>query len=381
MTAIRRLAALVMWSALGVMPLAQSVWKAADAGYTFSFPRDHASHPEYRIEWWYYTGNLDAADGRRFGYQVTFFRVGVDPQPTNPSKWAVRDLFMTHLAVTDVGRQTFRFTDRLNRAGIGWAGADASSYRVWNEDWQVTLDANGRHILKARTPEEDIGVDLILDPGKTPAIHGRDGISQKGDQPGNATHYYSLTRMPTRGTLRVAGTDVPVQGSSWMDHEFGTSLLEPDQLGWDWFSLQFDDGSELMVFQLRRTDGSIDPHSSGTWVGPDGAATVLHAGQFTLSPSQPWRASSGARYPLEWQVAVPGERLTVTARAAVRDQELRTEGSTGVTYWEGAIDIEGLRAGKPARGRGYLEMTGYTGTGLGRVLTGRTDLTFPPPAR
>ncbi len=377
----RRLALAAGCSLLSVVAVAQSAWQYADAGYAFSFPRDHASHPEYRIEWWYYTGNLDAADGRRFGYQLTFFRVGIDRQPANPSKWAVRDLFMTHLAVTDVRQQQFRFADRLNRGGIGWAGADSAAYRVWNEDWQVSLDATGRHILAAKTAEGDIGVDLQLDPGKAPAVHGRDGISQKGSQPGNATHYYSLTRMPTHGTLRVAGTDVRVEGLSWMDHEFGTSLLEPSQVGWDWFSMQFNDGSDLMVFRLRKSDGSVDSHSSGTVIEADGTATALRAGEFTLSPSHAWRSPAGADYPLEWQVTIPSRDLALTARAAVTDQELRMEGSTGVTYWEGAIDIVGTRRGKPLLGRGYLEMTGYAGVGLGRLFSDRTDLTSPPAAR
>ena len=215
-----------------VSPSGAGSWRQAAAGYTFAFPRDHASHPDFKIEWWYYTGNLDAADGRRFGYQVTFFRVGVDPTPTNPSKWAVRDLFVTHLAISDVGGGRYLTDERLSRGGPGLAGAATDRYHVWNEDWTAGLDARGRHVIEARGAR--VGLALTLDEGKPPAINGVGGISQKGSQAGNASHYYSLTRMPTRGTLAIDGVTVPVTGASWMDHEFGTSFLEAGQQGWDW---------------------------------------------------------------------------------------------------------------------------------------------------
>ncbi len=350
-------------------------WKDARPGYAFSFPRDHASHPDYKIEWWYYTGNLAAEGGRRFGYQLTFFRVGVDPQPENPSRWAVRDLFMTHLAVTNVEAGTFRYAERLNRAGVGWAGATTDAYRVWNEDWEVRLDdgdseegAAGAHLLRAI--DTDLGVELRLDLGGAPVIHGTDGISQKGSREGNASHYYSLTRMPTRGTLIVDGERVAVEGVSWMDHEFGTSFLEEGQVGWDWFSIQLDDGADLMLFQLRRRDGSRDPRSSGTLVTTDPrTVTRIAVDDFELQPGRPWRSpGSNATYPTEWKIHVGRRGLDVVVRAAVDDQELRTDESTGVTYWEGAVEVTGTRDGAPVTGRGYLEMTGYAGQSMGDVL-------------
>jgi predicted secreted hydrolase len=343
------------------------LWKQAGRGYDVELPRDHASHPEYRIEWWYYTGNLDARDGRRFGYQLTFFRIGVDYAPENPSRWAVRDLFMTHLAVTDVAGGRYAYAERLNRAGVGWAGADADRYRVWNEDWEARLDERGDHLLRAS--EGGLGVDLRLGPGKPPVAHGERGLSQKGAQAGNASHYYSLTRMPTRGTLVVDGETVEVEGLSWMDHEFGTSFLEPEQVGWDWFSIQLDDGTELMLFQLRRADGSRDEHSSGTFVDEAGRGLPVRAGDFGLEAGQPWRSpASGASYPVSWRITIPGRELDLRIRAAVEGQELRTERSTGVTYWEGAVDVEGTRGGAPVRGRGYLEMTGYSGSSMGEIF-------------
>ncbi|MCC7010126.1 MAG: carotenoid 1,2-hydratase [Acidobacteria bacterium] len=343
-------------------------WKDAAPGRLIVLPRDHASHPDFKIEWWYYTGNLNAADGRRFGYQVTFFRIGVDPMPANPSRWAVRDLFMAHLAVSDVDGKQYRFADRMNRTGPGWAGAATDRYRVWNEDWQATLDPDGTHRLTATTA--DFGVDLTLAPGKPPVLHGDRGYSRKGSTPGNASHYYSLTRMPTRGTIVAGGRRIAVTGTSWMDHEFGTSFLEPTQVGWDWFSIQLDDGRELMLFELRQKDGGVDPRSSGTLVDADGAATPVRLDSgFRLEPGRRWTSrASGATYPVEWRVRVPAAALDLAVSAALDDQELRTERSTGVTYWEGAVDVAGTSGGRRVAGRGYLEMTGYSGQVMGDFL-------------
>ena len=348
-------------------------WKEAAVGYSFSFPRDHASHPDYKIEWWYYTGNVAAADGRRFGYQVTFFRVGIDAAPANPSRWAIRDLFMTHLAVSDLRGRRYRYAEKLTRGGPGLAGAATDQYHVWNEDWTAALDDRGRHVLRALDPQA--GIDLVLDPGKPPAINGVGGISQKGAQAGNASHYYSLTRMPTRGTVTVDGERVEVTGHSWMDHEFGTSFLEPEQRGWDWLSIQLSDGRDLMLYQLRRSDGtrggSRDPRSSGTVVAADGRTTHLANADFTLTPGRrTFRSANGAVYPVEWTLAIPSQQVALQVTTPLDNQELDLGRSTGVAYWEGAIDVTGRSGGQPVSGRGYLEMTGYKGS-LGRVLSGR----------
>jgi len=357
--------ALVAASPLAMELAAQEAWREAAAGYTFQFPRDHASHPEYRIEWWYYTGNVATASGRRFGYQLTFFRVGVDQAPVNPSRWAVRDLYMAHLAVSDPQGRRYRYDERLSRGGPGLSGAAADRYAVWNDDWRAGLNAQGQHVLAAAA--DRAAVELVLEPGKPPAINGTNGISQKGARPGNASHYYSLTRMPTRGTLVVDGERFEVEGESWMDHEFGTSFLEPEQQGWDWLSLQLGDGRELMLYQLRRSDGSRDPRSSGTLVDGTGRTTHLTAADFTLTPGRTFRAPSGAAYPVAWTVAVPSQQLTLDVTTPLDDQELATPGA-GVTYWEGMIDVRGTARGAPVTGRGYLEMTGYKGS-LGRVMS------------
>ena len=342
-------------------------WRSAARERVLEFPADHASHPDYRIEWWYYTGNLDATDGRRFGYHVTFFRVGVDPAPDSPSRWAVRDLFMAHLAVTDLDRGRHLVDERLNRGGVGWAGANDNRLEVWNEDWRLETDGTD-HVLELVSTDGTFGVELRLTEDRAPVLHGENGFSQKGVTAGNASHYYSLTRMPTTGAIRVDGETVDVIGTSWMDHEFGTSFLEPAQQGWDWFSLQLDDGTDIMVYQLRLQDGGIHPKSSGTVVAGTDVVTLV-ADDYRLEPGRVWTSpTSAARYPVEWRVQVPGMSIDLQVRAAVDAQELHTAESTGVTYWEGAVVVSGTTRAGAVRGRGYLEMTGYAGEPMSEVL-------------
>jgi predicted secreted hydrolase len=375
--ALVALAAVVALAApVSPVALAQSPWKQAEAGYQFEFPRDHASHPDKKIEWWYYTGNVRSADGRRFGYQITFFRVGIDHTPANPSRWAIRDLYMTHLAVSDARGQRYRFAEKLSRGGPGLAGARTDRYYVWNDDWTAELAGNrepgtGNQQHKLKALSKDAGIDLVLDEGKPAVIHGINGISQKGAQPGNASHYYSLTRMPTAGTITIDGERVAVTGESWMDHESGTSFLEPEQRGWDWLSIQMSDNRELMLYQLRRSDGSRDPRSSGTLVEPNGRSVHLANEDFTLTPGHAtFRSKNGAVYPIEWTLAIPSQRIELRITTPLDDQELSLVESTGVAYWEGMIDVGGASAGRPVTGSGYLEMTGYFGS-LGRVLSSR----------
>jgi predicted secreted hydrolase len=353
-------------------PQAPGPWRQASAGYRFVFPRDHASHPDFKIEWWYYTGNVTAADGRRFGYQVTFFRVGVDYAPANPSKWAVRDLHMTHLAVSDAKGQRYRYAEKLTRGGPGLAGALTDRYHVWNDDWSAGIRDQGsgkrpQHVLVAMSAQA--GIDLVLDEGKAPAINGINGINQKGAREGNASHYYSLTRMPTRGTLTIDGERVEVTGLTWMDHEFSTSFLEPEQRGWDWFSIQLSDNRELMLYRMRRADGSHDPRSSGTLIDANGRTTHLSNDDFTLTPGRStFTSKNGAVYPTEWTVAVPAHKIALTVTTPLQNQELSLVESTGIAYWEGMIDVTGRSGSQVVRGSGYLEMTGYHGN-LGRIFT------------
>lgn len=343
-------------------------WTHATPSREVRVPQDHVAHPGYRIEWWYYTGNVDDGEGRSYGYQLTFFRVGMDPSPANPSVFAVRDLYMAHAAVSDIRGGRHVSADRLSRAGVHWAGARTERYDVWIEDWRASLDARGRHRLVADAGA--FALDLTLEPGKAPVLQGAAGYSRKGVDAGNASHYYSLTRMPTTGTLRIDGRTLAIGGASWMDHEFGTTALDAGTRGWDWFALQLDDGRDLMLYRLRRDDGTATPFSSGTLVGVDGSATHLAAGDFAVVPRRTWRSTaSGATYPVAWDVRVPRAGLVLTVEAAVDAQELRTPRSTGVTYWEGAVRVRGRQAsGAAVDGVGYLEMTGYSGAAMSDVM-------------
>jgi predicted secreted hydrolase len=361
----RAAAVLGLVVAAAAWAVAQEAWQKASPARVVSVPRDHVSHPGYKIEWWYYTGNVETDRGRRFGYQVTFFRVGINLNPSKDSKWSVRDLFVTHIAVTDAEGHRHLFAERVNRAGVGWAGASNLDYHVWNEDWEVRPDY-GRHRLTARDPR--FAIDLVLNEDKPAVLNGEAGFSQKGASPGNATHYYSLTRMPTEGAISIDGTRYDVRGDSWMDHEFGTSFLEAGQQGWDWFSLQLADGTDLMMFRMRRSDGSVDPHSSGTLVARGGTPRRLLSSDFELEPGRTWTSpATRAAYPVEWHVTVPAEEIDMRVRPVVDAQELVGTRS-GVSYWEGAIDVAGTRRGQPLTGRGYLEMTGYAGPAMGDLL-------------
>ncbi len=332
----------------------------------FVFPDDHGPHPEFRTEWWYFTGNLGSADGRRFGYQATFFRSALAPgevpeAPARTSAWATRQAWMAHFAVTaagDGGGGRFRSFERFSRGALDLAGARAAPFRVWLEDWEAeAVDGSGGvPPLRLRLADAGAAIDLVLGPGKPPVFHGERGLSRKGAETGNASYYYSFTRLPTRGRVEVDGRSFRVEGASWMDREWSTSVLEEGQVGWDWLSLQLDDGRDLMVFRLRRADGRPDPYAGGTLVGPDGASRHLGPGAFRLDPVATWASpETGAVYPARWRLEIPGERLDLSIEPIVADQELR--GS--FVYWEGAVRIEGTGAGEPIAGRGYIELTGY----------------------
>jgi predicted secreted hydrolase len=328
----------------------------AEGPRPLEFPADHGPHPDYQTEWWYYTGNLETSDGRHFGYQLTFFRRALVP-PTQrqdrPSNWAAGQVYMGHFALTDVADRRYQAFERFARGAAGLAGAQAAPYRVWLEDWSVEeVEPNVVHL---RAAQDDLAIDLLLADRKGPILQGDDGYSQKGPGPGNASYYYSQTRLASSGTVQVADTTYQVSGSSWMDHEFSTSALAPDQVGWDWFALQLDDGSELMVFQIRKADGSVDPFSSGTLVAPDGSARRLSRDEFEIRVTDTWRSPrSGANYPARWTVAVPAVSLTLEIEPYLADQEL----NVSYAYWEGAVWIRGERAGSAVSGKGYIEMTG-----------------------
>lgn len=319
----------------------------------FSFPADHGPHPEFRTEWWYYTGNLETAEGRRFGFQLTFFRSSLAPEmPARESAWATRQAWLAHFTVSDVQGGKFRSFERWGRGALGLAGAQGEPFRVWLKDWRV--EGEPMHLVAS---QDGVGIDLVLQQGKPPVLQGERGLSRKSTEAGNASYYYSLTRMPAAGTIRVGDERFTVTGAAWMDREWSTSSLGRDQIGWDWFSLQLSDGWDLMLYRLRKKDGTADLSSSGTLIGPGGESRPLKLADFQIENAGEWRSPrSGARYPAKWRLRIPSEDLDLTVQPVLADQEL----DVSFLYWEGAVDLEGTHRGRPVKGRGYVELTGYT---------------------
>lgn len=329
----------------------------AEGPRAFAFPADHGPHPAFRNEWWYLTGNLEDARGRRFGFQVTFFRVALRPDtPERRSAWAVRDVYMGHLALTDGAGGRFFAIERFARGAAGLAGARPDPFRVWLEDWRLGAAATGEgRPWRLVAAEGAVGLDLSLQPEKGPVLQGDDGLSRKGGEAGNASYYYSMPRLAATGELRVQGERFAVAGRAWLDREWSTSALEPGQRGWDWFALQLDDGRDLMFYRLRRDDGSTDPRSAGSLIGADGSVRRLGHEEVELAPTATWESPRGGRYPVAWRLRVPTAGLDLAVRPVLRDQEL----DLAVRYWEGAVDVIGRGSAGGVAGRGYVELTGY----------------------
>jgi predicted secreted hydrolase len=334
---------------------ADAAFARALAPREFVFPDDHGPHPEFRNEWWYVTGNLDDADGRRFGFELTIFRFALAPGvPESVSDWRSNQVYIAHLAVTHADDERFYVAQRYSRGALGLAGARAEPFRVWIDDWQIAAERSSSR-WRLRGSDADFGIDVTLSALKAPALNGIDGLSQKSADPGNASYYYSITRLGTEGTIRIGEREYAVSGLSWLDREWSTSALAADQVGWDWFALQLSDGSDLMFYGLRLTDGTQDPASGGTYVSADGVSSHLGAGDVELTVLDTWDSPEGGTYPSHWRLDVPRLGIRVTVTPIMAGQELFTT----VRYWEGAVDVEGTRDGAPITGRGYVELTGY----------------------
>lgn len=337
-------------------------FELAVPGYEFEFPRDHFEHPEFEIEWWYYTGNLDDGGRRRFGFELTFFRVSVERDSPPESAWDVGQVYLAHFAVTDIAAGRFYRAERVNRAGPGLAGASRSRSRIWNGNWSADWDfsdaAHPSQRLRALT--EEVSLDLSLRSAKPAVVHGVDGISRKAAGKGRASHYISLTRLDAAGTVAIGGAAFEVTGSAWMDHEFSTDSMGPNQVGWDWMSAQLDDGTELMLYGMRDRDGRHGEFSSGTFVDADGRPRHLDAAEFSLVPGRTWRSrETGAVYPVAWTVEIPGLGFKLACEPLMDAQEVVSERGSTPTYWEGAVRYSGKRRDANVAGVGYLEMTGY----------------------
>ncbi|RME76868.1 MAG: carotenoid 1,2-hydratase [Chloroflexi bacterium] len=322
------------------------------------FPQDLGQHPEYKLEWWYYTGNLVDRRGQRFGFQLTFFRRGLAPGlPDRPSAWATRQIYFAHFTITDAAGEQFYFRERFSRGSPGLAGAQAEPYRVWLDDWQAVSAGPEQVRLKAQT--EEVALDLRLTPRKPVVLHGDQGLSKKGEGEGNASYYYSFTRNEAVGTVTTPRGRFDVTGLVWKDHEWSTSGLGAGVVGWDWFSLQLDDGREVMYFILRQADNSPAPLSGGTLVEANGTTRELSPKEVSIKVLNRWTSPhTGAVYPAEWQFTIPGEGIDLHIRPLAADQELRVS----TVYWEGAVQAEGTR-----QGYGYIELTGYAGSMEGRM--------------
>lgn len=321
------------------------------------FPLDHGPHPEFQTEWWYYTGNLDSGDGHHYGYQLTFFRRALAPGRTErPASLATNQIYIAHFALTDVERGIHQEWERFSRGSAGLAGAESDPLRIWLENWSAkALDEQGQDI-RLQAEADGVQLDLQLEAEKPIVAHGRNGLSPKSEEAGNASYYLSYTRMKTQGELSFEGERIAVQGDSWFDHEWSTSALGANAVGWDWFSLQLGDGRELMYFQIRREDGSVEPVSSGTLVEPDGSTKAFDASAIDIEVLDYWRSpESNALYPSSWRVSLPSAGIDVTVEPWLPDQEM----NVSFTYWEGAVRLQGESGGESVEGVGYIELTGY----------------------
>jgi len=349
------------------VPSTPAAFARALAPWPWDLPRDHRSHPEHALEWWYLTGRLADDDGHAYGYQATFFRIAVAPAPPAPSSpLSARDVIVFHGSVTDVAAGTFAFDQDGERAAAGWADASTDHLDVHVFERRLAQVAPDRWQLAAGVQGWRLDLALALD-GPV-VLHGDRGLSQKGPEPGQASHYVSRPRLTTTGTLvRPDGRAVTVRGLSWFDQEFGTTQLAPDQVGWDWFSARLDDGTDLMLYQLREHDGGTSPQSSGTWVAADGTTRHLTREDFAVTRTGSWTSpATRVTWPAGWTLSVPTEGLELTVTPEVADQEMRTGRTTSVTYWEGLCRYEGRRSGRPVTGHGHVELVGYAGavTGL-----------------
>jgi predicted secreted hydrolase len=361
------LAALVVPRAPRAVPVEPSVRlapAAPDPGFAralearpFALPADHGPHLEYQTEWWYYTGHLATAEGRRFAFQVTFFRRGLAPgEPPGAPGLATHQVYFAHFAVTDVAVGRHAGFERFARGAVGLAGARAEPFRVWLEDWHAeALNEDGSSLhLVAR--DEGLALDLVLEAQKPLALHGDRGLSAKSDEPGNASYYVGYTRLTANGTLGVGAVSQVVEGSAWFDHEWSSSALGRQARGWDWLSLQLDDGRDLMFFQIRREAGGIEPVSGGSLVEGDGTVRHLPADAVRLQVLERWTSPrTRADYPARWRMVVPELALDLDIVPLVADQEMKLS----VVYWEGAVDVRGTAKRRPVSGRGFVEMTGY----------------------
>ncbi len=346
----------------------------------FHFPQDHLAHQAYKTEWWYFTGNLAEDDlekndlkknkrKAKFSYQFTLFRFALRPDrvilenASSPgSQWHTNNIYMAHVALTDIQQQQVHQQERFSRDGLKLAGAEIKEDGVvqfWLNDWQVkSLQAHQLFPLQLDINNDQFALNLQLDVDKPMVLQGNHGLSQKNSK--NASYYYSYTRLKSEGNIRINKNLYQVSGKSWFDREWSTSSLSDDQTGWDWFALHLDDGSDLMIYQMRKKDGIKDTYSSGLLIDAQGETQSLAAHQFQLEIKDFWISPvSGIRYPIKWEILIPDNNINLSVSSTVKAQEWSKKGGFSFNYWEGSINVKGLKNKQAVSGTGYLEMTGY----------------------
>lgn len=341
------------------VPIGQGMAATPDPGFAratvpraFEFPADHGAHPAYATEWWYFTGNLHTDDNTRFGYQLTLFRIGLQSgAAADDADWRTNQIYMGHLAISDIGQRLHLSHERFSRAAVGLAGAHSDPLRVWLGPWSIDGTPGDTFPIRLKAEDNDIAIALTLERGDRPRVlQGERGLSRKGDAPGNASYYYSYTRLPTQGEIRIANRHFRVSGNSWFDREWSSSALAADQAGWDWFSLHLDDGRDLMFYRMRDQDGTAQRFSNGVLVDADGTTHTLSLDGVQADPTRTWQDRDGVAYPVAWDLSIPQHALELHIEAAFDDQAMRHT----VRYWEGAVVVSGTHSGV-----GYLEMSGY----------------------
>ena len=346
-------------------PTPAADFESVSNGCDLQFPRDHGAHPGFQTEWWYYTGNLRGEGGERYGFQITFFRRQIAPLaeqekwPDPVSTWRTLQVYFAHTALSNMATGKFHHGEKISRGAADLAGVrqGPSETLIFLEDWSARITPSG-HELKSQA--QSFSIQLNLKPLKEPVLHGESGYSLKGSTPDKASCYYSLTRMEALGIVTLGNRDLPVAGTAWMDHEFSSAPIESIYVGWDWFSLQFTDNTELMIYLLRKKDGSFGTPSSGTFVDAAGRGFHLGSDEFSVQALDFWKSPhTGATYPSRWKLHVHPIQMDLTVEANLADQELRTGGSTQITYWEGSVSATGAVSGKPVASVGYVELTGY----------------------
>ena len=330
-----------------------------------TFPLDHGAHPQYQTEWWYFTGNLADDEGHEYGFQFTIFRSALTPSmPERASDLATNQIYMAHFAVTDGPGNVHHSFERFSRGAGGLAGATGEpELAIWLEDWRVTRSAPDTMRIQAQTANEEgepVAIDLHLRETRPPVLHGDAGLSQKGPEAGNASYYYSLVGLETSGSITTGGRTLAVTGQSWMDHEFGTSALSANAVGWDWFSVQLENGAALMLAQIRTVEGGAIGEFEGTLLLADGSQARITNEDFTLEVLDEWTSpTTGIVYPALWRLRAPAYALDLEITPLIRDQEMKVS----YVYWEGAVNASGSMAGEAVNGRGYVELTGYGNIG------------------